>query len=83
MCYAKDRIKCVILVQLKILQHPFHKTSNVLRCCCCFCSPCSTKVSVSEYYAEKVHQLEIEVLKQQEMSLHAPLGRPSCPFMPL
>jgi len=44
------------------------------RLCQCFCSPCSTKVNVEEYYREKLSTLQSDFMKQREVSVHSPLG---------
>jgi len=44
------------------------------RFCQCFCSPCSIKVNVEEYYREKLKELQADFVRQRENSLHSPLG---------
>ncbi|XP_023342328.1 CSC1-like protein 2 [Eurytemora carolleeae] len=44
------------------------------RLCCCFCSPCSTAVDVVEFYGDQITELQSNVIKLKEMSLHSPLG---------
>jgi len=44
------------------------------RCCCCVYAPCSARVTVVDFYHQKLVELEAKVEKRREISLNSPLG---------